>query len=173
MKKNSQRPKTLAQVAGGSESLEEFGLSLRDWIHAITRGDVSSRPALASAICEEPRFLYEQFEGGAVADAFLAAYAEWIADQAKIERPEWTRSQRRVLVEPWFANNARAALLVDTPASFRQRGVFTIPEPVVKLRRGRPRVSQEQKRAKARLRDQRYRAKQRQWIKAGKAVMGN
>ena len=64
-----------------------------------------------------------------------------------------------LLENPWFADNARASLLIETPASFRQRGVFTIPESVVRLRRGRPRVSLEQKRAKARIRDQRYRAK--------------
>ena len=45
---------------------------------------------------------------------------------------------------------------------FRQRGIFTIPENVVRLRRGRPRVSAEQKKAKARARDQRYREKIRQ-----------
>jgi hypothetical protein len=63
------------------------------------------------------------------------------------------------LKDPWFADEARASLLVLTPASFRQRNVYTIPEQVIKLRRGRPRVSDEQKREKAMARDRRYREK--------------
>jgi hypothetical protein len=60
--------------------------------------------------------------------------------------------------------------LIDTPASFRQRGVFTIPENVVRLRRGRPRVSTEKKREKARIRDQRYRDKVREKLKKFKEL---
>ena len=96
----------------------------------VTRRDVSNRP-------EAPSIRKKKFTDGEVADAYLAAYAEWIADQAGIDRPLWTRDKRS-LSEPWFSDNARASLLIDTPASFRQRGIFTIPEKVVCLRRGRP-----------------------------------
>ncbi len=159
MKEYSKRPTTLKEVSAQSSSLEEFGLLLRDWIHHVTRRDVSNRPALALAISQAPSIRKKKFTGGEVADAYLAAYAEWIADQAGIDRPLWTRESKRSLSDPWFSDNARASLLVSTPASFRQRGIFTIPENVVRLRRGRPRVSPEQKRVKARERDQRYRAK--------------
>lgn len=67
-----------------------------------------------------------------------------------------------------YRGNARASLLVLTPASFRQRNVFTIPEDVVRLRRGRPRVSDAQKIAKAHARDQRYRQRMRQLIEIGR-----
>lgn len=159
MNKADKRPNTLKQVAEQASDLQEFGLLLRDWIHQVTRGDVSNRPALQRSIDETPPLLRTKFGEGEVADAYLAAYAEWIADKAKIDRPHWVQRSSRVLEEPWFADDARASLLIETPASFRQRGVFTIPESVVRLRRGRPRVSLEQKRAKARVRDQRYRAK--------------
>ena len=159
MSKVDKRPDTLRQVAEQAASLEEFGLLLRDWIHQVTRGDVSNRPALQRAIDETPPLLRTKFGQGEVADAYLAAYAEWIADRAGIDRPRWVLRSSRFLEDPWFADNARASLLIETPASFRQRGVFTIPESVVRLRRGRPRVNFEQKRAKARVRDQRYRAK--------------
>ena len=159
MSKADKRPNTLKQVAEHASDLQEFGLLLRDWIHQVTRGDVSNRPALQRSIDETPPLLRTKFGQGEVADAYLAAYAEWIADKAKIDRPHWVQRSSRVLEEPWFADDARASLLIETPASFRQRGVFTIPESVVRLRRGRPRVSLEQKRAKARVRDQRYRAK--------------
>ena len=152
-----ERPRTMRQVAEESESLEEFGFLLRDWIHFLTRGDVSNRPALVRAIREEPPILAKKFEQGKVADAFLAAYGEWIADQARVERPAWVSGAKRTLRDPWFADAARASLLVLTPASFRQRGVYTVPEEVVRLRRGRPRASEEHKREKARVRDRRYR----------------
>ena len=145
-----ERPQTMRQVAEQSESLEEFGFLLRDWIHFLTRGDVSNRPALVRAIAEEPSILAKKVEQG-------AAYAEWIADRVRVERPAWVLGKNRVLKEPWFADEARASLLVLAPASFRQRGVYTVPEEVARLRRGRPRVSEDRKRAKARARDRRYR----------------
>ena len=157
MSSRVERPQTMLQVAEQSESLEEFGFLLRDWIHFLTRGDVSNRPALVRAISEEPTILAKKFEQGEVADAYLAAYAEWIADRVRVERPAWVLGKNRVLKEPWFADEARASLLVLAPASFRQRGVYTVPEEVARLRRGRPRVGEDRKRAKARARDRRYR----------------
>ena len=155
----TQRPKTFKEVAKQSSALEQFGLLLREWIHEVTRGDISNRPALKKTIEQPPQKLKNRFDKGEVADAYLCSYAEWIADQAGIERPAWVQRKDAQLQSPWFSDNARTSLLIETPASFRQRGVFTIPEPVVRLRRGRPRVSSEQKREKARLRDQRYRSK--------------
>ena len=165
MKDNIQRPKTLNDVGTQSSTLGEFGLLLREWIHEVTRGDISNRPALKRAIEVAPRKLKKKFKGGEVADAYLSAYAEWIADQAGIERPVWVQRKSACLEFPWFSDNARSSLLIDTPGSFRQRGVFTIPENVVRLRRGRPRVSSQQKREKARIRDQRYRTKIREKLK--------
>jgi len=168
MNTTRQLPQQLSEVAAQSKQLSDFGLLLREWNHHITRGDVSNRPALAKAIQTPPERLAEKFLDGQIADAYLAAYAEWIADRAEIERPEWTQSTDRILTEPWFADNARASLLIHTPASFRQRNIFTIPEDVVRLRRGRPKVSPEQKRAKARARDKRYRQRMRELIKIGR-----
>ena len=170
MNSTKELPSRLSDVAAQSEQLSDFGLLLREWNHHITRGDVSNRPALAKAIQDEPKRLAEKFTDGKIADAYLAAYAEWIADRAGIERPEWSADKQRTLAEPWFADNARASLLVHSPASFRQRNVFTIPEDVVRLRRGRPSVSPEQKKAKARARDQRYRQRMRELIKLGRQL---
>jgi len=46
---------------------------------------------------------------------------------------------------------------VASPASFRQRQIFTVPERVFTPRAGRPPVSEAQKREKARLRQKAYR----------------
>ena len=66
----------------------------------------------------------------------LAAYAEWIADQAGISRPAWCADPQRVTERPWFGSPLRGWLLAHTPASFRQRNLFTIPEPVFNLKPG-------------------------------------
>ena len=54
--------------------------------------------------------------------------AECIAGQAAIKHHSWVRRKIAYLEPPWVSDNARSSLLIDTPASFRQRGVFTIPK---------------------------------------------
>ena len=151
------RAGTLREVAAQSESLAEFGLNLRDWQHVIQRDHVNSRKELSRRLAEVPPLLANCFAQSVVADAYLAAYAEWIADRAGIPRPEWCADPARSAADPWFSTATRGLLLAKSPASFRQRNLFTIPEPVFTPRRGRPRVSVEQKRVKANFRQRAYR----------------
>ena len=167
-----QRPKTLYEVAAQAEDLHSFGMGLRDWQHEMLRGRVRSRPELCRRIAEEPAKLRERFEGGDIADAYLAAYAEWIADQAGTLRPSWCSDPERVAAEPWFATSVRGHLLAATPASFRQRNLFTLPEAVFKPSAGRPRVSEAQKREGQRRRQKAYRARVREWASIGKKLAG-
>ena len=53
------RPKSLKEVAEQSESLREFGLNLRDWLHELRR--ISSRSQAIAAVSEEPRDLRINF----------------------------------------------------------------------------------------------------------------
>lgn len=156
------RPKTLRQVAEGSDSLKAFGMNLRDWQHEIQRGGVHSRSELLSRMQEAPPKLKDRIEQGEVADAYLAAYAEWLADRAKMDRPAWCADQSRVSFEPWFSTPLRGHLLVVSPGSFRQRNLFTVPEDIFVPRPGRPRVSADTKREKARRRQQAYRRRKKQ-----------
>lgn len=151
------RPATLAEVAAMADSLEGFGMCLRDWQHEVQRGGLHSRPGLLRCMLEPPSLCRERFEGGDVADAYLAAYAQWVADQAGIDRPEWTADPVRVAGDPWFATPLRGHLLAVTPAAFRQRNLFTVPEAVFKPLAGRPRVSSAHKREMARQRQKAYR----------------
>jgi len=151
------RPQSLADVAAQSGTLAEFGNNLRDWQHEIQRGGIHSRKAFAQRIAEEPELLRAQFDGGDVADAYLAGYAEWLADEAGIDRPAWCGASQRVAERPWFGSPLRGHLLVASPASFRQRQIFTIPERVFTPRAGRPPVSESRKRERARLRQRAYR----------------
>ena len=152
-----ERPKTLREVAEWSDSLEDFGHHLRDWQHEIQRGDVYSRPELEQRLQDPPPYLDGRFPEGDIADAYLAAYAEWIADRAGIARPAWCNDRRRIARKPWFATPLKKQLIASTPASFRQRNIFTTPEPVFSPRPGRPRVPEEQKREGSRRRQQAYR----------------
>ena len=139
--------------------MEEFGLKLRDWFHELQR--LSTRAQLAAAVKVRPPTLAGKIPTGRIADAFLAAQVEFLCRRAGLRPPHWTRDSSYVLAEPWFAlpgRRSRAFLLLETPDEFRNRNVFTTPEVQVAIRRGRPRVSESMKRAKARLRQQRYRA---------------
>lgn len=164
------RPKTLNQVAESSASLEEFGMNLRDWQHEIERNGVHSRPELARRMEVPPPFLGHRFHEGEIADAYLAAYAEWLSDRAGLDRPSWCADPRRVSTEPWFSTPLRGWLLSATPASFRQRNIFTVPEPIFHPRKGRPRASAEQKREKARHRQKAYRTRVRSLLKQARAL---
>lgn len=153
----TQRPASLKAIACEANSLKEFGLLFREWNQELRRRDISNRPALERAIAEEPPILAARFSQGAVADAYLAACADWVAIHAGLPLPSWANNANRTLGTPWFANNDHAYLLAHTPAPFRQRGIFTIPETQIQLRRGRPKTDLAQKREKARLRNRRYR----------------
>ena len=151
------RPKTLHEVASESHSLEEFGRNLRDWQHEIQRGHVHNHKEFARRISERPEGLKDRFPGGDTADAMLAAYAEWLADEAGLERPAWCSDPERVSEFPWFGSPLRGWLLAHSPANFRQRNLFTIPEAVFTPKAGRPRVPPEQKARKAAERQRAYR----------------
>lgn len=160
-----QRPRTLAEVSAWSDRIEDFGRNLRDWQHEIQRGEVSSRAEFTRRLKPEPGLMQNRFSQGDVADAMLAAYAEWLADQAGIPRPDWCADPRRVAREPWFGSPLNGWLLANAPASFRQRNLFTIPEPVFTPRLGRPRVCPEQKRNRANARQRAYRRRVRELIR--------
>lgn len=164
------RPATLADVARASNSLELFGMNLRDWQHEIQRGLIRNRPEFRRRLKEAPPRCAGRFAGGDVADAYLAAYAEWLADKAGIDCPAWVRDPKRVATDPWFATPLRGRLLAITPASFRQRNIFTTPEPVFRPSPGRPRVSPQQKREKGRLRQKAYRRRVRALLEIARCL---
>lgn len=168
-----QRPQTLSDVATWSLSLHEFGKNLRDWQHTIQRSGVHNRAEMSRRLADTPPRLADKFSQGDVADAYLAAYAEWLSDQASIPRPAWSRDRHRIAHDPWFSSPTRGLLLVNSPASFRQRNLFTIPEPVFKPKAGRPLVPSTQKREKARLRQKAYRQRIRKLVAQARQASNN
>ena len=159
------RPQTLQDVAAaGVDSLADFGRTFRDWLHALAR--FSSRAQVASAIRAVPASLAGRFADGAVADAWLAAYAELLAAKTLLPAPEWAFDPRRVAPEPWFAEDApalRVLALARSPLPFKRRNLFvSAVELPLRLRAGRPVVSEEQKRRANAERQRRFRERRQQ-----------
>jgi len=165
-----QRPRSLLDVADSSFSIADFGRNLRDWQHEIQRGGVNNRQELARRLEEEPVRLEDRFEQGDLADAHMAAYAEWLADQAGIPRPAWCADPERVAKTPWFGSPLRGWLMAHAPASFRQRNLFTVPEALFAPKRGRPRKTAEHKARMAAERQRAYRRRIRALVQKARSL---
>lgn len=152
------RPQTAAEVAIESSDAESFGRNLRDWQHELRR--VTSRKEFVSRISEVPVLLAEQNRDHGQCDAYLSAYVEWLCERHGIAAPAWVLEPERVARKAWFdLPRFWQDSFVHAPGSFRRRGVFTRPDDVLKLRRGRPEVSAQQKQKKSAERQRRYRAR--------------
>lgn len=156
------RPKTLREVAEQSESLTEFGLNLRDWLHELRRA--SSRSQAAASIIDKPPRLKAKFPRGEVADAWLAAYAEHLARKLGHQSPAWAFARERVATNPIFDEGCdspilRARALAYAPAAFKRRNIYTPAVDLpLRLRAGRPSESLEEKRKNNAERQRRFRA---------------
>lgn len=119
------RPRSLFEVVRFAKTTEEIGYNLADFLdHLNVR---APQPAAAARVAaslrpEPPR------TGDAVQDAYLAAVAVHLAHRLGLRAPAWTEHKNRRLDHPWFALPdawARATLLRDSPAAFRERNLFT------------------------------------------------
>lgn len=155
------RPATVRDVALQAETLRDFGHLCQDWLHTLRK--ISSRNAAAAAIHDEPPLLRGRFHQGEVADAWLAAMAELIARRCGLEVPGWARSPRRILRDPWFAEEnsgpeARIIALRDSPSAFKKRNLYAAAVDLpLRLRAGRPRHTPEQLRRTNAERQRRFR----------------
>ncbi len=115
------RPGSLAEVAAWTTDGTAFHLHLGDFIDEFRR---SRDPAM---LADEPRCLISTYEGGDVADAYLAAVAVSLAREIHEAPPAWAWDESRKLRLPWFAwpgPALRATLLAESPAPFRERNLF-------------------------------------------------
>ena len=155
-----ERPHSLRDVARLSDAEEAFGRNLADFEHELVR--LSSRGALSETIAEAPRRLAGVFASGAIADAWLAAYAEELAFRFDLSYPDWIWESKRVLGLPYIhdAHSPRLKVwhILKSPPSFSRRNLFVdFQLPPIELRRGRPRKSAEHKREMNRRRVARHR----------------
>lgn len=122
----SSRPGTLAAVAKAAGDLKDFGSSLRDWQHEV-RDKWRGKSDFARRITEEPPLLKGRFEAGEVCDAYLAAYALWLAERVGVSAPSWADPRKRRLKEPWLSSHD-PSLKEVSPREFKQFNVFTVPD---------------------------------------------
>lgn len=157
----NERPRTLHDIAATAESLEDFGQHFQDWLHALRTW--TSRRQVEAAIAAAPPRLSGRFTQGGVADAWLAAYAEYIAGQIGRPVPVWTRG--RSSPEPWFAVTGddprlRIAALRDSPPAFKARDLYTPTVDLpLRLKAGRPAKTPEERRRANADRQRRFRAR--------------
>ena len=124
------RPHSLAEVVEGSETAAEIGDNLEDFLDHLNLlvKQRTPRRKLAEVIRREP-----PGTGVAVQDAYLAAVAAHLAAKLRLPAPRWADKPGRRLKRPWFALPdawARAWLLRDSPAAFRERNLFTEENPL-------------------------------------------
>lgn len=122
------RATKLSDVAEWSSSSGVFRRNLRDWLDHV-RAQTTRSHALASVLTP-PRLLRDKFPEGAIADAWLAAYAEYVCLHLGAAIPEWALKPNRFLAEPSFDDGvsdprARALVLDRSPEAFRRRNIFT------------------------------------------------
>lgn len=122
------RAKTLSDVAAWSGSNAVFGRNLRDWVDHVRTLTVRAH-AIGSVIVP-PRLLRGKFAEGEVADAWLAAYAEYVCLHASADIPEWALKPNRFLSAPSFDAGVvdprqRALALDQSPEAFRRRNIFS------------------------------------------------
>ena len=120
--------KTLTDVAAWSDSQAVFRRNLRDWVRQV--GTFTARASVIGSVIMPPRLLRGKFPEGAVADAWLAAYAEFVCLHVSTSIPEWALKPNRFLAEPSFDDGVldprlRAHVLDASPEAFRRRNIFT------------------------------------------------
>lgn len=101
----------------------------------------------------------------AIADAWLAAYAEHLASRINHSPPAWAFQKSRIVPEPWFADESggpalRALALANAPLAFKRRNLYTdTVELPLRLRPGRPGKAADEKRRVNAARQRRFRAR--------------
>lgn len=111
---------TAAGVARRVLAGEDFRVAVRELLDEFSL--LLSDEQRARSIAEEP-----PYTGDTPQDAYLAALAEHLAADRGLRRPDWTIAAHRFLDRFWFVSGEpgfRALAIVESPASFRRRGIF-------------------------------------------------
>jgi hypothetical protein len=146
------RARTAAEVTFQVHKSEDFAPSIRGWLDDL--GGISSRTELAKRVQDAPPLLRSRLKDQGYCDATLAAYVDWLCRTAKLQHPAWISQTTRIADAAFIDDEID---LSQTPTEFRQRNIFTIPENVIHLRRGRPNKSKAHKLANNAERQRRYR----------------
>ena len=114
----TKRPQTIADVAQRSrEQMASFDQHLAEFLDEF----------YLHPDHRQKRLLPEPGPLSAVADAYLAATAEYLADCYGLTTPPWCYQPKRFLETPHFSGgleNMKAMLLAESPLAFRRRMIF-------------------------------------------------
>lgn len=119
MKGPPYQPLTAARTAARIRSGEDPWICLREFLDGFRAAGEGERAALLG---ERP-----DLTGDRRFDAYLAALAEYLAVLHDLSVPPWVHEPERFLDRWWFPTAFRslhALALVQSPASFRRRGIF-------------------------------------------------
>ncbi len=125
------RPGTLAEVARRSASDTEWEHHLLEFLDEFYARD-GDRTRQAIMIAEEPEILDDSRT-----DAFLGGVGEHLARRWRLSMPDWVRADGRHLSEAWFVPDRpglRGYLIAVSPVAFRNRLIFTGPDPLQRAR---------------------------------------
>jgi len=115
---NTKRPQTIEEVALRSRSqMAFFDQHLAEFLDEFYLHSSDRQNRLQA----EPEHL------SAIADAYLAASAEYLADCYGLATPTWCYQPTRFLEMPHFSGgleNMKAMLLAESPLAFRRRMIF-------------------------------------------------
>ncbi len=113
-------PLTVRRTAERIKKGEEAWICIREFLDDFyAEGDGGRRAAM---IAERPEPV-----GDRRFDAYLAALAEHLAVHGGLSVPPWVYEKERLLERWWFPTAFRslhALAIVQSPASFRRRGIF-------------------------------------------------
>ena len=127
------RPQTLAEVVStivaGAKS---FGVAMDEFVDAFYL-DHPDKVSQQRRLNDAPAVTDDAFM-----DAWIGAVGEHLARRWNLDVPPWTRkSERYRLSSPRFIPDSKAlrrTLLVESPAAFRSRMIFTFVEPLQRAR---------------------------------------
>jgi hypothetical protein len=145
-------PKTAVEVTFAIHQASDFPERFRLWQTELK--EISSRKELLQRIQDAPPLLRSRLKDQGYCDAYLAAYVDWVCQLTKTKAPDWVAQPHRIADAPFTDDSID---LSQTPEPFRQRNLFTIPENVIQLRRGRPKKSKAHKLKNNAERQHRYR----------------
>lgn len=125
------RPDTLAEVARRAASDADWEHHLREFLDAFYGRD-GDPVGQAAMVADEPPLL-----GEARLDAFLGGAGEHLARRWCLPVAGWVGADGRYLREAWFVPDRpglRGYLLAASPVAFRNRLIFTGPDPLQRAR---------------------------------------
>ena len=114
------RPQTLLEVSQLGKHHGNYDAFLREWVDEVDKVTDGEQKRLM--VLDEPIVLDHP-----IANAYLAAVAEYVCRMASVRPPTWTEKDKYFLTRPHFGSSLqshKALLIAQSPSAFRRRMIF-------------------------------------------------